>query len=278
MNDSGPRSWHCDDEVLTAFVEGTVGPVSGASAETHLMSCSECRERVSRLSSTDLLDGVWARVRESVEAPSPGLVERLLLRWGMSSETARLLAAVPAMRGAWLLGIVGATIFAAVSSAVSDSMGMAVFLVIAPLAPLAGVAASFGGDADPAHDLVVSSPYSALRLLLLRTVGVLAASAPVTVLVGLALPGSSWLSVAWLAPAAAVVSLTLAFGPLLGHTASASVVGAVWTVTVMSALRWQTLVILVQPAAQAAFLVLAVAGAVRITIHYRALGHTWRTT
>ena len=31
--------------------------------------------------------------------------------------------------------------------------GLALFLLVAPLAPVAGVAASFGGDADPAHEL-----------------------------------------------------------------------------------------------------------------------------
>ena len=42
-----------------------------------------------------------------------------------------------------------------------------------------------------------------MRLLLLRTAGVLATSLPLTVLVGLALPGPAWLGVAWLTPAAA---------------------------------------------------------------------------
>ena len=35
--------------------------------------------------------------------------------------------------------------------------------------PVAGVAAAYGRDADPAHEIAVASPYSMLRLLLLRS-------------------------------------------------------------------------------------------------------------
>jgi len=209
------RPWHCDESTLAAFVEGTVDPVSGASVETHLMSCPACRTTIARLSSDDLLADVWSQVRAEVERPAPGLVERTLVRCGVSDETARLLAAVPALRGAWLLGVASATIFAVLASGVSQLVGTAAFLVIAPLAPLVGVSVSFGGDADPASELVHTSPYSTLRLLLLRTCAVVSSAVPVAILVGLALPGPSWLAVAWLSPAAAVVFLALALGASL---------------------------------------------------------------
>jgi hypothetical protein len=272
------RSWHCDEASLRAFVDGTVDPVSGASVEAHLMTCADCRGTVADLSSTDGLEEVWLRVREAVETPGTGLVERLLVRCGSSEGTARLLAAVPALRGAWLLGVVSATLFAVLASAVSQLVGMAAFLLIAPLAPLLGVSVSFDGDADPAAELVLSSPYPSLRLLLLRTCGVLCSAVPVAILVGLALPGSTWLAVAWLSPAAAVVLLTLALGPHLGHSTSAAVVGATWALTVATAVRVHSLSALVGPAAQAACLTLAVVGAAGVVIHYRSWGHTWRST
>ncbi|MEO5711191.1 MAG: hypothetical protein ABIQ59_15395 [Nocardioidaceae bacterium] len=276
MTTSTPRPWHCEEAVLVRFVDGTVDPVSGASVETHLMTCATCRGTVGRLSDQDLLAGVWADVREALEAPARGRFERLMCRCGFSEETACLLAAVPAMRGAWLLAVLGATLFAVVAAAFSGQLGTATFLVLAPLAPLAGVAVSFGGDGDPAHELVVVSPYSALRLLLLRTAAVVVTAVPVTVAVGLTLPGPHWLSVAWLTPAAAGVSLTLALGPRLGHMTSATVIAALWAAAVGSALRLDVLLALVRPAAQAAFLLLALAGAARVIVDYRSLGQSWR--
>lgn len=270
--------WHCDESALVAFVDGTVDPVSGASVETHLMTCAECRADVARLSSDDLLETVWMQVREEIERPTPGVAERLLLRCGVSEETARLLAAVPALRGAWLLGVVGATVFAVLGNEISQLVGTAAFLVIAPLAPLVGVSVSFGGDADPTSELVLTTPYSTLRLLLLRTSGVVASAVPVAIVVGLALPGPSWLAVAWLTPAAALVSVALALGPHLGHTPAAAVVGATWTLAVATAVRMGSLTELVEPAIQITCLVLALAGAASVTVHYRSLGHTWRNS
>jgi hypothetical protein len=272
------RPWHSDESTLAAFVDGTVDPVLGASVETHLMTCADCRGTVARLSSAELLDDVWARVRDEVERPAPALVERLLLRLGVSEGTARLLAAVPALRGAWLIGVVSATLFALLANEASQLIGTAAFLVIAPLAPLLGVSVSFSGDGDPSSELVLTTPYSTLRLLLLRTCGVVASAVPVAIVVGLALPGPSWLSVAWLSPAAAAVLLTLALGPHLGHTASAAVVGASWTLAVATAVRTDSLSELVEPAVQLTCLALAVASACSVLIHYRALAHTWRST
>src|SRR6476469_525578 len=121
--------WHCDESALAAFVDGTVDPVSGASVETHLMTCADCRADVARLSTNELLEEVWTRVRDEVERPVPGVAERLLCRCGVSEETARLLAAVPALRGAWLLGVVGATVFAVLANEISQLVGTAAFLV-----------------------------------------------------------------------------------------------------------------------------------------------------
>ena len=276
MTTSDARPWHCDEETLAAFADGTVDPVSGTSVETHLMTCAQCRASVGRLYPTDLLDQVWDEVRERVEAPAPGPVERLLVRLGLSGETARLLVSVPAMQGAWLVGLFCATGFAALATTLDDELGLMTFLVIAPLAPLAGVAASFGGEADPSHELVAVAPYSPVRLLMVRAGGVLATSLPLAVLVGLLLPGPSWLGIGWLAPAAAAVCLTLAIGPWLGHTATAAVIAAIWSVAVTSAARMDDVLVLVEPAMQTLFLALAVLGATVVALRYRTLSTPWR--
>lgn len=276
MSGSHPRAWHCDQADLAAFADGTVDPVAGASVETHLMTCAACRAAVTTLYPRDLLDEVWLGVREAVEDPAPAPLERLLTRLGLSAETARLLVSVPAMQGAWLLGLTCATLFALVATAMSDELGVFTFLVIAPMAPLAGVAVSFGGDADPAHELVATTPYSSVRLLMVRTAGVLCTSLPLTVLVGLTLPGPAWLALAWLAPAAAAVTLTLALGPWLGHSVLATVLATTWSAAVVATARMEDPLLLVEPAMQSAFLALALLGAVGVTVRYRTIDTTWR--
>ena len=270
------RPWHCDDEALAAFAAGTVDPVSGASVETHLMTCEKCRAAVSEHFPAEFLEQVWEDVRESIEAPAPGPVERLLTWLGVSGETARLLVSVPAMQGAWLVGLICATGFAAFASTMNNDFGLVAFLLLAPLAPLAGVAASFGGDADPAHELVSAAPYSPVRLLMVRSAGVLCTSVPLTVIVGLTLSGPNWLAVAWLTPAAAAVCLTLAVGPWIGHTITATVLGATWSIAVLGAARTDDLLVLIQPAVQTACLALAVLGATAIALRYRTPGTIWR--
>ncbi len=270
------QPWHCDDEALAAFAAGTVDPVSGASVETHLMTCEQCRAAVNELFPQQFLADVWADVRESIEAPAPGLVERLLTWVGVSGETARLLVSVPAMQGAWLVGLICATGFAALATVMSNELGLVTFLLIAPLAPLAGVAASFGGEADPSHELVSVAPYSPVRLLMVRSAGVLCTSLPLTIVVGLTLPGPDLLAIAWLTPAAAAVCLTLAIGPWIGHTITATVLAAIWSIVVLSAARVDDPLVLIESAVQIACLALAVLGATAVALRYRTLGTTWR--
>jgi hypothetical protein len=243
-------TWHIDVSILESYAAGGSTPVGGASVEAHLMECRECGALLRELMPSEPLDRAWRAIRAHVEEPRAGLVERLLGALGMSWESARLLAAVPAFRGAWLLGVFTVLVFAGAAAVLAEDTGPTLFLIVAPLIPVAGVAASFGGDADPAHELVTVTPYSSLRMLLLRTAGVLATSVPVTVLLGLVLPGPAWLAVAWLTPAVAGVALTLAVSPYFDTLMTAAVLGVVWSSAVLSAYRLGDPVEAVEPLMQ----------------------------
>lgn len=251
-------AWHADEAALRSLVDGTAGPVLAASLESHLMRCEACRARVNALAFTDSLETVWAGIRERVEEPRPSVVERLLVRAGVSRESARLLAAVPAMRGSWLLGVSVAVLFAWVAAGLAADLGVGLFLFVAPLVPVAGVAAGFGGDAEPAHEIVVTTPYSSGRLLLLRTAAVLVTCAPVAVLVGVTLPGPAWLAVAWLTPAAAVVAVTLLLAPVVGVTPAAVGTATTWALVTLDATHARDPLALVGETSQAICLVLVV--------------------
>jgi hypothetical protein len=271
-------TWHVDEATLRAYVDGRPLVVVGPSVEAHLMDCPACRRRLGVLMPRDVVDRAWTAIRAHVEAPPCGTAERVIRRLGVSTETARVLVAVPAFRGSWLLGLFLATLFAAVAALFAGEYGMALFLIVAPLAPVAGVAASFGGDADPCHELVTVTPFSASRMLLLRTAGVLATSLPVTLLAGLALPGPAWVGVAWLTPAAAGVALTLLLAPVLGATAASATMTACWSATVVLATRLSDPVAAVEPAMQLVLLVLAGAACAALVLRRSSLERLGRSS
>jgi hypothetical protein len=242
------------------------------------MGCRSCTAALRDLMPEEPVDRAWQAIRAHVEEPRTSVVEWLLRLLGVSAESARLLAAVPAFRGAWVLGLFSISVFAGVAAVFAGDLGMSLFLTVAPLAPVAGVAASFGGDADPAHELEVVTPYSSLRLLLLRTAGVLATSVPVTMLLGLALPGPAWLAVAWLTPALAGIAITLALSPYVGTTTTAAVIGAAWSVGVLSAGRAGDPEMVVEPAMQLVLAVVAALAVVSFVLNHPSLDPTARNS
>ena len=276
MSWQSTSTWHLDEATLRAYVGVQSLSVVGASVEAHLVDCPDCRVRLGALMPHDVVDEAWSAIRAHVETPRPSPLERLIRRLGISTEVARLLVAVPAFRGAWLLGLFVVTLFASLAALFAGEYGLTLFLCVAPLAPVAGVAASFGGDADPCHELVTVTPYSAVRMLLLRTAGVLATSLPVTLLAGLALPGPAWVGVAWLTPAAAGVALTLLLAPVFGATAAAATMAACWSTAVVFASRLNDPVDMVEPTMQLVFAVLTLVAVAALAIRQPSFEHLGR--
>ena len=276
MSGQSTPTWHLDEATLRAYVDEQPLTVVGASVEAHLVDCPDCRFRLSELMPHELVDQAWNAIRAHVETPRRSLPERLIRRLGISTEVARLLVAVPAFRGAWLLGLFVVTLFAGLAALFAGEYGLTLFLIVAPLAPVAGVAASFGGDADPCHELATVTPYSAVRMLLLRTAGVLATSLPVTLLAGLALPGPAWVGVAWLTPAAAGVALTLILAPVFGATATAATMAACWSAAVVFASRLSDPVEVVEPTMQLVFAALTLVSVTALAVRQPSFEHLGR--
>jgi hypothetical protein len=229
---TGPQAWHLDDDLLARYVDGTADATGGSSVEQHVLRCGGCRARVNALAAARpeaaLVDEVWCRLQEDLQAPPMSLVERLLVRLGMAPDDALLLWATPAFRTPWLAATVLTLAFATVAASVSDHRGLLLFLVVAPLLPVAGVAMAYGPDADPAFEVAASTPYSALRLVLLRTLAVLATTVPLTVVAGLLVPGPDGMALAWLAPCLAAVATTMAASTWTSVTRAAIGVSAIW--------------------------------------------------
>ncbi|MFD5075413.1 zf-HC2 domain-containing protein [Streptomyces sp. NPDC058371] len=221
--------WHLDEDDLRAYAQGKLTVPRLWSADTHLAACAPCREGLAGVSDPVALDSGWARLDAELDAPRPGFLESVLVRTGVADHTARLLAATPVLRRAWLGAVLAVLMMTvAASYAVQGAESPTLFLALAPLLPLAGVALSYGPVLDPTYEMAVVSPTHGFRLLMIRTVAVLATGIGLNGLATLALPAYGLRAAAWLLPALALTALALALTPRLGPVLAPALVGGAW--------------------------------------------------
>jgi hypothetical protein len=261
-------AWHLDDDTLRRYVERTDSLAEGTSAEQHLLSCEQCRTRVTAAAGVIDFAAVWDRTRDAIEVPLPSVFERLLRGAGLPAHEARLVAVASAFRGVWLAGVVAVLAFAALAAAVGHARGMWLFLAVAPVVPCLVVASSYDPWLDPALKPEMVTPYPALRLVLLRTVAVLALALPAVLLFGLVVPGEA--PFAWLLPAVGFVAVVLAASTWVSPLRAAIAVSSVWLAVVwLLAARAGSPDAVLQARAQAGFLALAAASFVVFLVRRR---------
>ena len=219
--------WHLDAELAGRYADGGLGSVLTASVEQHLMSCPRCRALLAPRVDTVRLDAVWDAVVERVERPRATVLERVLQWMGMHESTARLVAATPSLRGAWAAAITLVLGIALVVAYVSPN-GVALYLTVAPLLPVAGVAMAYGPEMDPAHEMAAATPFSQLRLLALRTAVVVTTALVPAAVAGVLLPGEPTLAVVWLLPALALSAGTVALSTRIRPRFAAAGLAAAW--------------------------------------------------
>jgi len=170
-----------------------------------------------------------------IDAPPRSRLERMLLVARVPEPTARLVAATPVLRGAWLAAVAVVLLFASVAAKDTWQAGdqLAIFLSLAPIVPVVGVAMAYGPHSDRAHEVAVAAPLSGLRLLLLRTATVLGAAGGLSLLTALVAPTQGWLRLAWLLPGLATTATTLAAATRTGIRRAAFTVAGVWLVVVI---------------------------------------------
>ncbi|MEU1004285.1 zf-HC2 domain-containing protein [Streptomyces tibetensis] len=229
-------SWHVSEEELRAYARGELQAPALWSADTHLTSCARCRAVLAEVSDPVALDAGWDRLDAELDAPRPGLLEKLLVRAGVAGHTARLLAATPVLRRSWLGAVVAVLLLSvAAGHTVHGGEFPTLFLALAPLLPLAGVALSYGPALDPTYEMAVVAPMHGFRLLMIRTVAVLAVVLALNGLATLALPAYGLRALAWLLPGLALTATGLALMPRLGPVLAPSLVGGAWAGLLLTA-------------------------------------------
>lgn len=274
--------WHLDETLLTQWIAGEAEAVYAASTEQHVVRCAACRDRVRDITANDRpravpdLDAVWAAVRDEIEVPATGVAERLLARLGLSPSDAQLVAAAPAFRGAWLGALCVVLVFATLAAAWADTRGATLFLLVAPLLPVVGVALSYGAEADPALEQEAATPYSPLRLVLLRTLAVLGGSVPLLAVSTVLVPGRT--SYLWLLPALGFTAVVLAVSTWTDPLRPAAVVAVGWLVAVGWSAQHGGPGLVLGDACLAAYAALLAAGLVVLLVRTRrvaTLGGNW---
>ncbi|MEU9666600.1 zf-HC2 domain-containing protein [Streptomyces bobili] len=229
-------TWHVAEEDLRAYARGELTAPLLWSADTHLAGCAECRSRLAGAADPVALDEAWERLDAELDAPRPSLAERLLMRLGVADHTARLLTATPVLRRSWLLAVLSLLVMTVLAVHLVDRP--ALFLALAPLLPLGGVALSYGPALDPSYEMAVVAPMHGFRLLMIRTVAVLTAGLAFNGLATLALPEYGLLALTWLLPALALTATGLALTPRLGPVLAPGLVGGAW-VTLLAVVQSQ---------------------------------------
>ncbi|WP_162259843.1 zf-HC2 domain-containing protein [Nocardioides sp. Soil777] len=261
--------WHADGDLLTAYVDGGLDAIEGASVEQHLARCADCRTAITPLVDPPLLELAWAGVRDAVESPPLPLPIRLARRCGLSEPTSVVLAATASLRTSWLVGAFVALAFATLAVGVAGDNLLAPFLLVAPLVPVLGVAAAYGPQEDPLETLVVTAPYGRTRLILVRALAVLVSVLPIAALLGLLLPGPPWVAIAWLGPALALVPVLLALSSYTGPRTGAALVTLAWSGVVVASLRGLPSTWPVEATQQVVYLVLAVVSVAVLVVRSR---------
>jgi hypothetical protein len=220
---------HVSAARLRAYAVGArdVGADVVWAVEAHMEACPACRARLAEAVAEHSPDtaALVARVRSDVDARTVPTGQmpvrrRRVPRWmpvGLWPRLAMTLLVVAAALGLDLLG----------DSRVLPSL----VLLVAPVAPLLGVAAVWTVGLDPAHELVVASPRAGLYLVLRRTLAVLVVMIPALTVAGL-LAGAS--PARWLLPCLAFTAGALALGELIGLRWAAGVLALAWTAGVVA--------------------------------------------
>jgi len=225
--------WHASDDLVTRYADGSLPEPDAWSLEKHLESCGGCATRVSQAVRETAAGVVLADVRKAVLAAAPAPVRAPS---AVQALTRALWAAGPAVRGAWLPAVLLVAV-GAVALAYGGGFDGArpLLLAVAPVVPVAGVAVSYGAHADPLHEIAAATPSGGLRLILTRTVAVLAVSLPLLTLAGLLLPASGAPgAAAWLLPGLALTLASLALASYVGCRVATAVTGGGWLCAVLA--------------------------------------------
>lgn len=252
-----------DPALLERYVKGDLDPATSVSVEMLLEQSSEARGRVNALIDPDRSAGNWEAIAAEIEAPQPGIVEAVLVRVGLGDDVVRVLLATPSLRRSWFIAMAIAILFGlGATDASRPEESLLLFLTLAPIIPVVGVALAYGPGVDPSYEITLVTPASGFRLLVTRAAAVLSVSLLATGLASLLVADVSPLAAAWIIPALTLTLVCLALMTWLPpRSAGAWVIGP-WLVVVILLAQGGDRLSAFEPVSQIALACIGVAAAI----------------
>jgi hypothetical protein len=239
---------HCTD-ALAEYAAGTQPGPARATVQAHLARCPSCR--------ADLAS--WTTVAAATLGPPqapPGparavraaLIRSALTPTAMPAHTRRVVFAGQLLRAelrlvrpaVWVASVlVMACAVGLARGGGDDSFGLLLSLV-APLLAVAGVAAVYGPESDPAFDVLALTPTSPRLVLLARVTLVfgydLVLSLAASALAPLVAPDVRLVGLvaAWLGPMTLLLALSLVLAMWIGPSWAMAAAGSVWALRVVT--------------------------------------------
>ena len=217
-------TWHAAPDLLERYAGGVLDEAHAVSVEAHVLKCETCREALAARAPAP--PALWDEVALAISLPRPPLFERALVKAGVPDHVARLLGATRSLRTSWFAAVTAALAFAVASARLGGHTDL--FLTIAPLVPVAGVAVAFGPGVDPTYEVGVAAPLRSSTLLLIRTVAVVGTSMVLTGLLSLFLPQLDWTVAGWLLPSLGLTSIGLALASYWAPFRAYAVTAVAW--------------------------------------------------
>ncbi len=195
----------------------------------------ECALITSTIVSPARLDANWRAITAELDAPRPARLERLLRSVRLPGDITRIVVATPALRRAWYMSIGGAILVGLGAADEADRNSLFTLLTLAPMVPVLGVAMAYGPAADPMYEVQLATPMRGIRLVAVRATTVLAVSVLLIGLLAALSPVARPMAAAWLLPALALTSCSLAAMTVLPPRQAAGLVGVAWVIGVVIA-------------------------------------------
>jgi hypothetical protein len=227
-------SWHVEAPVWEAYATGRLDPATEASVDSHVSACAQCQLAARGHVATGASEAVWAEVRLQVHsAPLPAPL-RLAQRLGVRPDDLVVVSAADSLLLPWALAVGMAVACACIVglAGLGPLNQHTVFLAMAPLAPVLAVVASYDA-VDPLREVTVTTPYSKLRLALLRASAALAVALPATLAIGLLVPDLRDLTFVWLLPSLGLTLAGLVALTWLDASRSGALIGTAWLTLVL---------------------------------------------
>lgn len=225
--------WHVDARSLRAYAAQELGTLERASVDAHVTRCDVCRGDLARLApgsvGTVSFDDLWGRVQTRIELAPSDRTTRWLRRIGVPDADTVVVRQIGRQCLQWTIATTLMLALAALAATlgVHDSAQLG-FVLLAPLLPPLGVAATYRLTPSTTAALEITSPYSPARLLLWRTAYSVATAVPASIAFGAIIPGNPWMAVAWLLPGAACTTIVLAAATWTDPLRPAAAVSAAW--------------------------------------------------